>query len=370
VSASSPRNARRSTGRHRKPEPPNSAAHWLRIGAATAGIGAAVAFGPGVAFADDGAGGGSSNSSADGGGTGSSESGGGTAGSETGTAGSTTPKVKSGAASGSTHKNSVDPESKKDEPADDDTSGSKHTTKHTTKTSTLSRHTAAPASSGTPTAKVQTVDDPPSSPAVQKNSTPAAATAVTPAATSGPNLPTAKAGLTALANAPQVTAAPPKVTLRSIVVDLLNWTGLKALAPFLPIPSLQLPFLDSAWAAVRNANRTFNNQRPVIDPTIADKPVGGVYKGNLNATDYDHDTLTYTPKIDAKLGTVTVAADGSFTFTPSPTLAANGGTAIFTIKVDDQPGNPKHVHGWYSLWGIYSSPVHTFTVKVPAPKKT
>lgn len=367
MSASSPRNARRSTGRHRKPEPSNNAAHWLRMGAATAGIGAAVAFGPGVAFADDGPGGGDSNSSADGG---SSQAGSGTGSSGTATPGSGTPKVKTGAANGATRKGTVDPEAKKDEPADEEGSGSKRTTKHTTKSSTLSRHTASPAASGTPAAKVKTVDDPPSSPAAQTNSTPAAVTAVTPAATSGPNLPTAKAGLTALANAPQVTAAPPKVTLKTIVRDLLTWTGLKALVPFIPLPPVQFGgFLESAWLGVRQANARLNNQGPEASSSDPIKQADGTYKGKVTGTDYENDTLKYTGKIDVnKYGTLVVdQSTGAYVYAPTAALKANGGTAVFTVTVSDGPTSLAHFHGWNSLWGIYSSPVVQVKVVIPRP---
>ena len=368
MSASSPRNARRSTGRHRKPEPPNSAAHWLRMGAATAGIGAAMAFGPGVAFADDGAGGGDANSSADGG---SSQSGGGTGGSGSETPGAGTPKVKTGATNGATRKGTVDPEAKNDEPADEEGSGSKRTTKHTTKSSTLSRHTASPASSGTPVAKVKTVDEPPSTPAAQTNSTPSVVTAVTPAATSGPSLPTAKtSGLTALAVTPQVTAVPPKVTLRSVVRDLLTWTGLKALVPFIPLPPVQFGgFLESAWLGVRQANARLNNQGPEASSSTPVKQADGTYKGKVTGTDYENDTLKYTGKIDTtKYGTLVVnPTTGDFVYTPTTALKTKGGTAVFTITVSDGPTTLAHFHGWNSLWGIYSSPVVKIEVVIPRP---
>jgi hypothetical protein len=48
---------------------------------------------------------------------------------------------------------------------------------------------------------------------------------------------------------------------------------------------------------------------------------------------------------------VTVAADGSFTYTPYAELAATGGTDSFLVKVSDYPGNPFHIHGLALFFG-------------------
>lgn len=77
---------------------------------------------------------------------------------------------------------------------------------------------------------------------------------------------------------------------------------------------------------------------PVNDaPVVADKATATTKEdtaltGSVGATDVDNATLTYTVTTDATNGTVTVGADGKYTYTPK---ADFNGTDTFTVKVSD-----------------------------------
>ena len=89
------------------------------------------------------------------------------------------------------------------------------------------------------------------------------------------------------------------------------------------------------------------NKVPVkVDPTVNAPDANGVVTGTLNVTDADGDTLTYTAS-KAKNGTVSVAGDGSFTYTPTakamhaasvPGAKPSALTDVFTVKVTDGHG--------------------------------
>ncbi|HEX5144827.1 MAG TPA: Ig-like domain-containing protein [Mycobacterium sp.] len=89
--------------------------------------------------------------------------------------------------------------------------------------------------------------------------------------------------------------------------------------------------------------------------------------GHLDATDADGDALTYKVTRAPKDGSVTVAADGTFTYTPSAALKAAGGTDTFTITVSDTPGNPPHLHGLNTLVGADFGSTDTAHITVIVP---
>lgn len=159
------------------------------------------------------------------------------------------------------------------------------------------------------------------------------------------SMPTAAATAQAVISAPPAMSQP--VTLRSIVVDVLTWLGLSQLATNLPMPPLPVPqLLEGLWLSVRRFEYTWNNQRPSAQPTVTgQQPFSGVITGQLNATDYDDDHLTYTIAEAPANGTVTVDYAGNFVYTPSAEFAQTGGEDAFTVTMDDTVGNPWHVHG-------------------------
>jgi YVTN family beta-propeller protein len=137
------------------------------------------------------------------------------------------------------------------------------------------------------------------------------------------------------------------VTLQSIVTDVLTWLGFSGLAANVPVPPLPVPrLIEGLWLAVRRFEYTWNNQRPSAQPTVVgQQPFSGVITGQLNATDYDDDHLTFTVTDNPAHGTVTVDQAGNFVYTPSAAFAQTGGDDAFTVTMDDTIGNPPHVHG-------------------------
>lgn len=157
----------------------------------------------------------------------------------------------------------------------------------------------------------------------------------------------------------------PRVTVKSMVTDVLTWIGLGSLAKGLPIPALPVPAMIQAWwLNVRERQYLHNNQRPVADPTVSGQGPGGVITGTLNATDYDDANLHYVVAAGPQRGTVVVDAAGRFTYTPDAATAVSGGTDRFTIAIDDTTHNPAHVHGLLGLLGLAKPITKTITVSV------
>lgn len=171
------------------------------------------------------------------------------------------------------------------------------------------------------------------------------------------------AGVTSL-SAPSAVA-PTAVTFKSIVADLMTWIGLGRFATNLPGPGVPVGgLLESAWLLVRQSQYRWNNQRPSADPTAATElnPDGAVV-GNLNAEDYEGDSLTYTVTGAPGSGTVVIDAQGQFTYVPD----VPAGSAVidkFTVTIDDGVGNPPHHHGLLGLAGILKAPTVTVYVAV------
>jgi len=77
------------------------------------------------------------------------------------------------------------------------------------------------------------------------------------------------------------------------------------------------------------------NTEPNAIDTDAETPEDNALSGQLTATDVDQDTLTFTLAADAGHGTVTVNADGTFSYVPD---ADWYGIDSFTFSVDDGAG--------------------------------
>ena len=160
-------------------------------------------------------------------------------------------------------------------------------------------------------------------------------------------------------------SSPPPVTYKSVVADIMAWVGLGRWATDLPGPGLPLPrLLASAWLVVRESQYKRNNQRPAADPTAATtlNPDGAVI-GELNATDFEDDSLTYTVTGTPTHGTVVVDEDGNFTYVPD---VPDGSAVIdqFTVTIDDTVGNPAHYYGLLGLAGVLKAPTVTVHVTV------
>jgi VCBS repeat-containing protein len=79
----------------------------------------------------------------------------------------------------------------------------------------------------------------------------------------------------------------------------------------------------------------FNNQTPRMNPTQAAQSPSGVVSGQLNAVDPDSPRLTFAIAEAPANGTAALGADGSWTYTPDPPLAAAGGIDSFRVTVSD-----------------------------------
>lgn len=88
-------------------------------------------------------------------------------------------------------------------------------------------------------------------------------------------------------------------------------------------------FLQGALLLVR---KSLFNQAPEITPTTPhiSQTGSGVITGRIGGIDVDGETLTYSVVTNPELGTVAVAADGSYTYTPGPDYA---GADAFTVNV-------------------------------------
>ena len=90
------------------------------------------------------------------------------------------------------------------------------------------------------------------------------------------------------------------------------------------------------FAALRSSLAAlFNNQTPRMNPTQAAQSPSGVVSGQLNAVDPDSPRLTFAIAEAPANGTAALGADGSWTYTPNPPLAAAGGIDSFRVTVSD-----------------------------------
>ncbi|WP_010245943.1 S-layer homology domain-containing protein, partial [Acetivibrio cellulolyticus] len=78
-----------------------------------------------------------------------------------------------------------------------------------------------------------------------------------------------------------------------------------------------------------------SNDAPTVPNYSVTTPEDTAVSGTVVGTDIDGDTLTYTKATDPANGTVTVAADGNWTYTPNKDY---NGTDSFTVEVSDGKG--------------------------------
>jgi hypothetical protein len=130
--------------------------------------------------------------------------------------------------------------------------------------------------------------------------------------------------------------AVPRVTVKSIVTDSLTWAGLGKLTPLVPLPDVPVPsFVEGLWLGVRQFERSVNNQKPISRPTVSGQDPDGTITGNLNVVDFEGDSLTYSVSKAPANGSVSVDADGMFTYTPGDPVGIAGGRDVFTIEIGD-----------------------------------
>jgi hypothetical protein len=80
---------------------------------------------------------------------------------------------------------------------------------------------------------------------------------------------------------------------------------------------------------------TFFNQAPTAKPSqVVGQSPTGVVTGGLNASGMPGAVLTYSVSQNPARGNVTISPGGMYTYTPSPALAAAGGSDEFAVIVD------------------------------------
>ena len=164
----------------------------------------------------------------------------------------------------------------------------------------------------------------------------------------------------------QPTVAPARVTVRSVVSDVLRWFGLAPLAIDTSVPARPVPpVVEALWSFVRRLEYTFFNDRPTATHTVDPQNAHtGVITGKIVGDDGDDDKLTYTVTDHPDHGTVTVDGQGNYIYKPSDDLAETGGPDSFTVTVSDRIGNPPHVHGLLGLFGLDRPTTETVNLSV------
>ena len=104
-------------------------------------------------------------------------------------------------------------------------------------------------------------------------------------------------------------------------------------------------------AAAPTVGSTLFARRPTLAYNAAQnvQTAAGI-SGSLNPNQANGYSLTYSVTGAPAKGSVDIAADGTFTYTPDPQFAALGGTDTFTVQADDRPGNIQHWHGLATLF--------------------
>ncbi|TGD88014.1 tandem-95 repeat protein [Mycolicibacterium sp. CH28] len=279
---------------------------WLQVGTAATGLSVALLAAPGIAAADDGtsASGASSTTKS----TDSHRSGTGSA------------RTRSGAA----------------------TAGPANRSAGKSSTALTSAQHAVPAVTGTTAPHDETTSGATATTAASASS---AATAAVDQAASSSTAETATSPMTIhWRQYPAPVTAP--VTVRAIIDETLDWVGLADLAPKVPIPDAPVPDpVAAAWLGVRRFHYTFFNSRPTLTAqTYTKNPDTGIITGSVKGYDADSDVVKYVVVGQPTHGTVSVADDGTYTYTPDAAYAHTGGSDSFAIAATDNAVNPFHLH--------------------------
>ena len=244
-------------------------------------------------------------------------------------------------------------------PAPADPSPPGHTGEHTGG----STRPTVKANKGTPTKTTAAVtgstpDDAQASSAVQRAVPTAAANAVSANAVSANALSAPVAPTLPPANPVAALLATPG----SIAGAFSSFVG-ALLAPFLapsPTAPAQMPVLWTVLAWVRREIvHTFFNRSPIAAPIQTGQTLAGVVTGKLNASDPNGDPLTATITHQGAFGTVGLAADGTYTYTPTVAVPTTGLTDSFQVAINDSGG--AHLRG---VFGVIQQFFHSVAIAV------
>lgn len=95
------------------------------------------------------------------------------------------------------------------------------------------------------------------------------------------------------------------------------------------------------------------NASPTVSPTHSSQTPYGLVSGSLNATDPDSPMLKYSVTSAPTHGTVEIAGDGSYTYTPDAAYAATGTADSFALSVSDEASG-FHLHGLVGLLSLFT----------------
>ena len=142
------------------------------------------------------------------------------------------------------------------------------------------------------------------------------------------------------------TRAPART--RTLALAAASLTTAQPRAPMAKVQSASAQTADPFTSFLGGIAAVFFNQSPALRPTQTGQGANGVVSGNLRASDTDSAALSYTVASKPAHGTVAVAADGTYTYTPEPSAGATGTTDSFVVTVSDA-GSGFHLHGLFGV---------------------
>lgn len=117
------------------------------------------------------------------------------------------------------------------------------------------------------------------------------------------------------------------------------------------------PATDPVTAFFSGVAALFNNQTPRLTPAQSSQAADGVISGQLNAVDPDSPYLSYAVTANPTRGSAVINADGTYTYTPNPSMAPAMGAAAMTdtfrVTVSDAPSGFA-IHGLAGLVHLLS----------------
>jgi hypothetical protein len=133
------------------------------------------------------------------------------------------------------------------------------------------------------------------------------------------------------------TAASGSVADAATVGDTVTTTNAKApaAAASAPPPNVE-PVLDTIAKVFQWLGGPFVNNAPTATATnVTESRANGLITGTIMTTDANGDPVTLHLSQAPDNGSVTLNADGSFTYTPTAEFAVTGGTDSFNVTADD-----------------------------------
>ncbi|MDT5067660.1 MAG: large repetitive protein, partial [Mycobacterium sp.] len=124
------------------------------------------------------------------------------------------------------------------------------------------------------------------------------------------------------------------------IVDAFSGFVTALLTPLLstgPSTPIQVPVLWTVLAFLRREiEHTFFNRSPIANPSQnIGQALTGAVTGNLNASDPNGDPISAAVTQQGQYGIVTIASNGTYTYTPTVAVPATGLTDTFQVAIND-----------------------------------